>query len=237
MSNNTMSSNNNLHPSLMPSDSKPKNTCLPANLHNTNKRNYLIPKIGVSGTADMSFLAKSVYETAKEVGRQITLQGAVMVSGATTGFPYWAATGCKEQCGISIGFSPAASPKEHTEVYRLPLEYMDMITYTGFGYNGRDLLFVRSCDGLIVGPGRIGTYIEFAIAYEDQIPLGILTSDHAWETDEIIQSIIKSSHRPNKKIVFDDNPERLVAKLLEVIKENRKHMHVYRDDESFKFVN
>ncbi len=232
-----MSSTNNLHPSLSPNVVKAKNTCTPANLHNTNKRNYLVPKIGVSGTADMSFLGKGVYETAKEVGRQIALQGAVMVSGATTGFPYWAATGCKEQCGISVGFSPASSAKEHAEVYRLPLEYMDIITYTGFGYNGRDLLFVRSCDGLIVGPGRIGTYIEFAAAYEDETPLGILLSDHAWETDDIIQSIIKGSHRPNKKIVFDDNPERLVAKLLVMIKESRKHMHVYRDDESFKFVN
>ncbi len=232
-----MSSNNNLHPSLVPGSSKSKNTCSPANLHNTNKRNYLIPKIGVSGTADMSFLGKGVYETAKEVGRQIALQGAVMVSGATTGFPYWSAVGCKEQCGISVGFSPASGPKEHAEVYRLPLEYMDIITYTGFGYNGRNLLFVRSCDGIIVGPGRIGTYIEFAVAYEDKIPLGILVSDHAWQTDEIIQSIIKVSHRPNNKVVFDDNPERLVAKLLDLIKENRKHMQVYRDDESLKFMN
>ncbi len=214
-----------------------KNTCTPANLHSTNKRNYLIPKIGVSGTADMSFLGGEVYEIAKEVGRQIAMQGAVMVSGATTGFPYWAAAGCKEQCGISVGFSPAANPKEHAEVYRLPLEYMDIITYTGFGYNGRDLLFVRSCDALVVGPGRIGTYIEFAIAYEDQTPLGVLVSDKAWQTDEIIQSIIKTSHRPNKKVVFDDNPERLVAKLLALVKEDRKHMQVYREDESFKFIN
>lgn len=215
----------------------PKNTCAPANLHNTNKRNYLIPKIGVSGTADMSFLGDGVYETAKEIGRQIALQGAVMVSGATTGFPYWSAVGCKEQCGISVGFSPAANAKEHAEVYRLPLDYMDIITYTGFGYNGRNLLFVRSCDGLIVGPGRIGTYMEFTIAYEDQMPLGVLMSDKAWETDEIIQSIVKTSHRPNLRIVFDDNPERLVAKLLLLIKESRKHMQVYRDDETFKFIN
>lgn len=214
-----------------------KNLCVPANLHTSNKRNYLVPKIGVSGSADMSFLGDKVYEIAKEVGRQIALQGAIMVSGATTGFPYWSAAGCKEHCGISLGFSPASSAKEHVEVYRLPLEYMDIITYTGFGYNGRDLLFVRSCDALIVGPGRIGTYIEFAAAYEDGTPLGILTSGHQWETDEIIHSIINNSHRPNKNVVFDSDPGVLVEKLLAMVKERRKHLHMYRNDEEHDYLN
>jgi uncharacterized protein (TIGR00725 family) len=209
-----------------------KNVCAQVNLHNTNKRNYLVPKIGVSGAADIAFLDNSVYDIAKEIGRQISLQGAVMVSGATTGFPYWAAMGCKEQCGISIGLSPAASAKEHVEVYRLPLEYMDMITYTGFGYNGRDLMFVRSCDGVIIGPGRIGTFHEFAIAYEDQKPLGILMGEGEWKTDEIIKSIIEFSHRPNKKVIFDTDPERLVAKLIELIKQDRKHLRIYRNDDN-----
>ncbi len=214
-----------------------KKVCTPANLHNSSKRNYLIPKIGVSGTADMSFLNENVYEIAKNIGREISKQGAVMVSGATTGFPYWAAAGCKEECGISFGFSPAASAREHAEVYRLPLEYMDMITFTGFGYNGRDLLLVRSCDGLIIGPGRIGTFNEFAIAYEDQKPMGILLSDKHWETDNIIKAIIENAHRPNKKVVFDHDPARLVEKLLEVIKEDRKHVHVYRNDEAQNHFN
>lgn len=207
------------------------NTCTPANLHDNNKRNYLIPKIGVSGTADMGFLGEKVYEEAKEVGREIARQGAVMVSGATSGFPYWAAAGCKEQCGISFGFSPAASAREHAEVYRLPLEYMDMITFTGFGYNGRDLMLVRSCDALIVGPGRIGTFHEFAIAYEDQKPLGILTGGEEWKTDNIIKTIIENSHRPNKNVIFDHDPKRLIARLLELVKEDRKHIHIYKNDD------
>lgn len=214
--------------------------CAPVNLHNNSKKNYLIPKIGVSGTADLSFLGENVYEIAREIGRQIAKQGAVMISGATTGFPYWAASGCKEQCGISFGFSPAASAREHIEVYRLPLEFMDMITYTGFGYNGRDLMFVRSCDGIIIGPGRIGTFHEFSIAYEDQKPMGVLLSDKGWETDNIIKMIIENSHRPNKKVVFDHDPVRLVEKLLELIKEDRKHMRIYRNednnDQSSSFV-
>jgi len=209
-----------------------KNICAPANLHNNNKRNYLIPKIAVSGSADMGFLGPHAYEVAREVGRQIALQGGVMVSGATTGFPYWAAAGCKEACGISFGFSPASSAREHVEVYRLPLEYMDMITYTGFGYNGRDLMLMRSCDAVIIGPGRIGTFHEFSIAYEDEKPLGVLMGEGEWQTDKIIKSIIEYSHRPNKKVVFDSDPARLVAKLLELVKHERKHVHVYANDDT-----
>jgi uncharacterized protein (TIGR00725 family) len=201
----------------------------PVCLNTNNTRNYLIPKIGVSGAADMGFLGEESYEIAKEVGREIARQGSIMMSGATTGFPYWAAVGCKEMCGVSVGLSPASSVREHTEVYRLPLENMDFITYTGFGYSGRDLLFTRSCDAIIIGPGRIGTYHEFTISFEDQKPIGILMGDGKWETDEIIKLMIEKSHRPNKKIVFDDNPQRLVAKLLQLVAEDRKLMRGYKN--------
>lgn len=198
-------------------------------LNTTNKTNYLIPKIGVSGAADMGFLNESAYELAKELGRQIATQGAIMMSGATTGFPYWSAMGCKEVCGVSVGFSPASNFREHKEVYKLPLEYMDFITYTGFGYSGRDLLFTRSCDAIIIGPGRIGTFHEFTIAFEDQKPIGILKGDGEWSTDEILMTMIEKSHRPNSKIVFDDNPITLVAKLIKLVIEDQKLLKGYRN--------
>lgn len=199
------------------------------NLCSSNKRNHLIPKIGISGAASMDFLGKQVYEDAKELGREIARQGAIMMSGATTGFPYWTAAGCKEVNGVSIGFSPAESIREHIEIYRLPTDYMDFITYTGFGYSGRDLLFTRSCDAIIIGPGRIGTFHEFTIAFEDQKPIGILKGDGEADTDEILKMMIDRSHRPHKKIIFDDNPKRLVEKLLKVIHENNKLLRGYNN--------
>lgn len=201
----------------------------PVCLNTTNKNNHLLPKIGVSGSADMGFLGKEAYELAKEVGREIARQGAILMSGATTGFPYWSAAGCKEECGVSVGFSPASSPREHTEIYRLPLENMDLITYTGFGYSGRDLLFTRSCDAIIIGPGRIGTFHEFTISFEDQKPIGILKGEGHWATDTIIKTMVENSHRPNSKIVFDDNPKRLVAKLIDLIIADRKLLRGYKN--------
>lgn len=67
--------------------------------HGTNKI-----KICVSGSADMGFLPPADYEKAKDLGREVARQGAVLVTGATTGFPLWAAMGAKEEHGTSIGF-------------------------------------------------------------------------------------------------------------------------------------
>ena len=83
---------------------------------------------------------------AKELGREIIKHNGILVNGATTGFPLWAAMGAKEEGGIVIGVSPASTEKEHIRGYKLPVEYTDMIIYTGFGYSGRNLLLTRSAD-------------------------------------------------------------------------------------------
>lgn len=201
------------------------------NLHDNTKHNHLAYKIGVSGAADVSYLTQEACELAKELGREIARQNAVMLSGATTGFPYWTATGCKEARGVSIGFSPAESPREHAGIYRLPMDYMDLIIYTGFGYNGRDLLFTRSADAVIIGPGRIGTIHEFTISYEDQKPIGILEAPGIWDTDEVIRMIMSKSHRVNKKVIFDKDPKVLVERLKKMIDEDRELLRIYKSDD------
>lgn len=96
-----------------------------------------------------------------------------------------------------------------------PLDYMDLIVYTGFGFPGRDLLFTRSCDALFVGCGRIGTIHEFTIAFEDGKPIGVL--EGSWDMDETIRDILAKGHRPNDKIVFDSDPRRLVEKVIAIV--------------------
>ena len=189
-------------------------------IQNDLKHAYLTPKIGVSSTADGSFLKQDAYELAKELGKEIDNQGGILVTGASSGFPYWSAQGAKMAGGLSIGYSPAVSSKEHVEVYRLPLDYMDIISFTGFGFPGRDLIFTRSCDAIIIGPGRIGTIHEFTIAYEDEKPVGILQSD-GWETDELLKMIIDRSHRLNPYIIFEKDPVVLVRKIMDMIRQKR----------------
>jgi hypothetical protein len=172
-------------------------------------------KICVSGAAETGHCGIDALEKAKELGREIVRQGAVLVTGATTGFPLWVAMGVKELGGISIGFSPAASEREHVEVFKLPLDYMDLIIYTGFGYPGRDLLLTRCVDAVICGCGRIGTIHEFTIAFEDGKTIGIF--EGPWEMDSELEDIIAKSHRPNTKIAIGSDPKKLLENVINLV--------------------
>ncbi|MDI9354729.1 MAG: hypothetical protein QM532_00530 [Cyanobium sp. MAG06] len=133
--------------------------------------------IAVCGAAEITHCGPSVIQKAMELGRAIAKSGSILANGATSGFPQYVLEGFKEVGGVSFGLSPASNKREHTEVYRLPTVGLDHIIYTGFGYAGRDIMLVRSADAVILGCGRIGTIHEFTIAFESEIPIGILEGD------------------------------------------------------------
>jgi len=185
-------------------------------------------KLCVSGAAETGHCGPDSYEMAEALGREIARSGSVLVTGATSGFPLQSAKGAKEEGGISIGFSPASNEYEHMNVYRLPIDYMDLMIYTGFGYPGRDLFLTRAADAVFIGCGRIGTIHEFTVAYEDGKPIGILEGD--WIMDETIKLIIERSNRHNSKIVFDSDPKRLVEKVIDLVKKDKKETQkVYKN--------
>ena len=190
-----------------------------SSLNFLNKHGHGQIKIGVSGAAETGHCGVDAVEKAKELGRAIARQGAILVTGATTGFPFWVAMGVKEIGGISLGFSPAASEKEHVEVYKLPLDYMDLIIYTGFGYPGRDLLLTRAVDAVICGCGRVGTIHEFTVAFEDNKPIGIF--EGPWETDSELEEILAKSHRPYAKITVGGDPKKLVEDVIAMVKKDK----------------
>jgi len=97
-------------------------------------------KIGISGAAETGHCAIDAPEKAEIMGQEIARAGLVLVTGATTGIPYWAAKGARNEGGLVIGFSPAASEEAHVKSYRLPTDYHDVMIYTGFDYNPKMLL-------------------------------------------------------------------------------------------------
>lgn len=176
---------------------------------------HLRYKIGVSGAADTSHCNADAIEKSEALGREIAKRGLVLITGATTGLPYWSAKGAKAEGGIVIGISPAASKTAHVKTYRLPLDYHDLVIYTGFGYSGRNLLFTRSSDALITLCGRIGTLNEFTNAFEDSLPQGVLKG--AGGVTNLLPDIIEAAHRGNGKIVYDEDPAKLVERVLDLI--------------------
>lgn len=182
---------------------------------------HLKIKFCVSGAAETGHCSIDALDKAKELGRIIARQNAVLVNGATSGFPYWSAIGAKELGGFTIGISPAASEREHVDFYKLPIDYMDMIVYTGFGYSGRNLLLTRSADAVIIGCGRIGTLNEFTDSFEDGKPIGVLTGTGG--TTDMLKDIIEASNRAgdNKNVIFESDPDVLVKKLIELVKKQK----------------
>jgi len=187
---------------------------------------HLQIKLCVSGAAETGHCGIDAYDKGIELGREVARHRAVLVNGATTGFPLWAAMGAKEEKGYTIGFSPANSEKEHIEQFNLPVEYLDLIVYTGFGYPGRDLILTRSSDAVLFGCGRIGTIHEFTIAFEDQKPIGVLEAD--WDTDEEIKYILEKGHRANDRILFDSDPKALVERIIELVNKDKINRASFR---------
>ncbi|MAF14132.1 MAG: hypothetical protein CMI53_04555 [Parcubacteria group bacterium] len=172
-------------------------------------------KIAVSGAA-AGECVKGSKEKAEEVGRSVAEHGFVLTTGATSGVPYYAAKGAKKAGGTVIGFSPAVSKIAHLKTYKLPLDYHDLIVYTGFDYAGRNLILTRSADAVIVVCGRIGTLNEFTVAFEDNRVIGILEgsggiADH-------VRSILDIAKRGEGRIVFDKDPRKLVDKVASELK-------------------
>lgn len=181
-------------------------------------------KICISGAAHLEECGSVAGERARELGTALASSGAVLLTGATTGFPLAAAKAAKETGGTVIGFSPAGSEREHKEVYRLPTEYHDVIVYTGFGYAGAELLLVRSADAVCVGCGRIGAIHEFTVAFSEGKPVGVL--EGPWKTDDMLKELIVNSGRATEHVVFEEHPEALVSALLETIVRMRAEEHV-----------
>jgi uncharacterized protein (TIGR00725 family) len=180
-------------------------------------------KIAVSGASQIKRCSKNIKQISEEIGKEIIRQNCILITGATTGAPYYSALGAKKAGGFSIGFSPASTEKEHLKRYRLPDDVFDLMVYTGFNYAGRNLLMTRASDAVIVICGRIGTLNEFTIAFEDKKPIGVLEGSGG--TADLIRVILGGGYRGPKKTIFSKNPKELVAEVIKLIEKEKGRNH------------
>lgn len=179
--------------------------------------------ICVSGAAAGETVAASA-NLAGRVGTAIGKSGHILTTGATVGLPYYAAIGAKEAGGMSVGFSPAVGLREHLRKYRLPSKCFDFINFTGMHYVGRDLYLVQSSDAVITVGGRFGSLHEFTSALEAHKPCGILTGSGG-AADQILK-LMEAMEPPTESVViYDDDPERLVKRIIEILDEKYKDIH------------
>jgi uncharacterized protein (TIGR00725 family) len=171
--------------------------------------------ICISGAAAGKTVTES-HDKAYALGAAVARSGHIVTTGATVGLPYYAAYGAKQAGGVSIGFSPASSLREHMRKYRLPHDVFDFINFTGYSYVGRDLYLVQSSDAVITVGGRFGSLHEFTSALEAHKPCGVLLGSGG--TADLIPKLMETLEPPNGDLViYDDDPVRLVHKLIQVL--------------------
>lgn len=175
-------------------------------------------QICVSGAASGESVLAS-HKLAFRLGQEISRQGKTLTTGATVGLPHYAAMGAvsvKRRRGLSIGFSPASSFRQHVKTYRLPVKEFDYINFTGMSYVGRDAHLVLSSDAVITIGGRMGSLHELATALESRKICGVLLGSKGLA--DYIPTLLENVESPGvKDIIYDDNPERLVQKVIKAI--------------------
>ncbi|MCX7794101.1 MAG: TIGR00725 family protein [Thermodesulfovibrionales bacterium] len=133
----------------------------------------------------------NIRKIAEECGFLIAKKGAILICGGLGGVMEAAAKGAKSAGGITVGILPADS-KEGAN------PYIDIPVATGFG-EGRNIIIVRSADGLIAIGGEYGTLSEIAFALKAGKPvIGIRTWD--------IKGVIKA-----------ETPEEAVEKMFNIL--------------------
>jgi len=175
-------------------------------------------KIGVMGSAGGA-MNDGILDRCAQLGRAIADEGCAIITGGCPGLPHAAVIGCKEQGGLTIGVSPALSRTQHVERYGSPTDHIDVMIYTGAGLMGREVVGVRSCDIVIIVGGRSGTLGEFAIAYDEGRPIGVLagTGGVADHVDDFLPIIQKET---GSRITYDADPRRLVERCVCAYREN-----------------
>jgi len=152
-----------------------------------------------------------------DLGQAIAENNCVCVTGACPGLPYETAKGVKAKGGLVVGISPGLSLDEHLYKYHSPIDYTDVLIFTGSGLMGREISNIRTCDIVVIVGGRSGTLGEFSIAYDEGKLIGVLTgtggiADFLQEIERVV------SKNTGSKILYEPDPRKLIDLLLEEYK-------------------
>ena len=178
-------------------------------------------KIGVMGSSQGPDIKDQAnIEKARSLGKVIAKNNCILVNGACPGLPDEAAKAAKENGGFCLGISPAFSLKAHKEKYLSPAENYDLLLFTGMGLMERDIINIRSSEGIIIVGGGVGTLNEFIVAYDEGKPVGVLTGSGGIST-HIPEILSFANRKVTDQIIFESDPEIMVQKLLEQIKNNK----------------
>ncbi len=177
-------------------------------------------QICVSGAASGDTVTAS-HQLAYDLGKAIAKKHKTLLTGATVGLPHYAAMGftsVEKAHGVSVGFSPASSFREHVSAYKLPTKEFDYINFTGMEYVGRDVHLVRSSDAVVTVGGRMGSLHELATALESRKVCGVLLGSGGLA--DYVPTLLDNVPAPGANdIIYDTDPDRLIDKIIKALDE------------------
>ena len=171
-------------------------------------------KVGVMGPSAEPD-SPHISDLARSLGEAIAARDLILLTGATTGAVHLIGKTARDVGALHIGISPGANEREHVERFKLPIDACDALIYTGFGLKGRNVVLVRSCDIVIIFAGSIGGLNEFTIAYDEGKIIGCLkgSGGAADEIERLVESFKKAT---KSRIVYDDDPARLIDRCVKI---------------------
>ena len=143
-------------------------------------------KIAVFGLGSGEISEKNKRD-AFELGVLIAERGHYLVTGLAKGVTEFASKGAKSQGGTVIGISPNNSENELSD--DVSYDHTDIIISTGLGDRGRNVITVRTCDGMIVINGSMGVLNEITNGIGENKPIVVLRNSGG--VADIIESVIQ----------------------------------------------
>lgn len=142
-------------------------------------------KIAVFGLGS-SALSEQNKTDAYVLGCLIAERGHYLITGMAKGVTEYAASGAKSKGGIVIGLNPYPTEDVGDDV---AIANTDIIINTGLNDRARNVISVRSCDGMIVINGNFGVLNEITNGVGENKPITVLKNSGG--VSELIEDIFK----------------------------------------------
>ncbi len=176
-----------------------------------NKK-YQIAVIGPAGPEEYpkdNAPKNSIYEQAFLIGKLLSENNCIVVTGGKSGIMSTAAEGAKSVAG-SITVGVVKGKQRFTANEFIDVEFVSGAIADGFD----EYQIITMCDGVILLGGGAGTLEEIAIAYRQEKPIVALRGTGGW-ADKLANTYLDE----RKRILIEsaETPEQAVTKLLNTI--------------------
>jgi uncharacterized protein (TIGR00725 family) len=177
------------------------------------ENSYRVAIIGSDDSSMSEEYKSNLFPIARKIGNLLAENNCIVYSGGDGGIGREVLIGVKEKRGVTVAFYPG-------NVDLLDINLINIPIYTGVGYGIRDILMLRSVEGVISIAGGAGTLNELANAYQLYRPIVVLKGSGGW-SEKLENQFIDT----RKKVIIESvlEPEDIVKRLIRKIKIKRMY--------------